>query len=225
MPPTESPIVAPAKKRPIRVRRLVALAAILVVLLAATFAFRGAGRWLVRPNAPERADAIVLLSGGMPYRAEEAADLYRAGYAPAVWITQPEGPGEHLEAMGIHYLGEQDYNRQILVHAGVPDQAIRLLPGTIINTEQELSEVALALRQEGKSSVLIVTSPEHTRRVRALWKAMVGIKWKLIVCAAPQDPFDADHWWRNTRDTFAVARELMGLLNAWLGLPVRPASH
>ncbi len=221
----ESQIVAPARKRSILMRWLVLLAAVLVVLLVAAAAFRGAGRWLVRPNPPERADAIVVLSGSMPYRAEEAANLYRAAYAPAVWITRPENPGDMLDPMGIHYLGEQDYNRQILLHAGVPDQAIRVLPGTIVNTEQELSEVALALRQEGKSSVLIVTSPEHTRRVRALWKILVGSKMKAIVCAAPQDPFDADHWWRNTRDAFAVAREMMGLLNAWLGLPVRPPSH
>jgi hypothetical protein len=34
-----------------------------------------------------------------------------------------------------------------------------------------------------------------------------------------------DHWWRNTRDALAVVREILGLINLWAGLPVRPHSH
>ncbi len=44
----------------------------------------------------------------------------------------------------------------------------------------------------------------------------------MMVHAAHDDPFDADHWWRNTRDVFAVVRETLGLVNAWAGLPVPP---
>jgi hypothetical protein len=58
--------------------------------------------------------------------------------------------------------------------------------------------------------------------VRALWNKIAGGDLRLVVHIAPQDPFDADHWWRNTRDTFEVIREYLGLLNVWLGLPVRP---
>ena len=44
----------------------------------------------------------------------------------------------------------------------------------------------------------------------------------MTVHAAHDDPFDADHWWRNTRDVFSVVRETLGLVNAWAGLPVPP---
>lgn len=44
----------------------------------------------------------------------------------------------------------------------------------------------------------------------------------MIVRAAPDDPFDADRWWRNMQDVLAVMRESLGLLNVWAGLPVRP---
>ena len=75
-----------------------------------------------------------------------------------------------------------------------------------------------------KTKVIIVTSPPHTRRVRTLWKRLAARQNQAIVRAAFEDPFDVDHWWCNTRDTFSVEREMMGLLNAWTGLPVRPNS-
>jgi hypothetical protein len=58
-----------------------------------------------------------------------------------------------------------------------------------------------------------------------LWRHLAGEDLRAIVRAAPEDPFDADHWWRNTRDALSVVRELLGLMNVWAGLPVRPHSH
>jgi uncharacterized SAM-binding protein YcdF (DUF218 family) len=204
--------------------RFVALVIVLVVCVAAVFAFRGTGRWLVREDALGPADAIVVLSGSMPARAEEAGRLFRRGYAHEVWVSRPAGPGEELEAMGIHYLGEEDFNRAILIHEGVPEADVSIFPQPIVNTEQEIEEITTQMHREQKTSVMIVTSPQHTRRVRALWRKLAGSDLRLVVRSAPEDPFDADHWWRNTRDTFSVVREILGLLNAWAGLPVRPHS-
>jgi uncharacterized SAM-binding protein YcdF (DUF218 family) len=201
---------------------VVALILILVVCAAAVVAFRGAGRWLVREDSLAPADAIVVLSGSMPARAEEAARVFRMGYAKEVWVSQPVGPREELEAMGIRYLGEEDFNRQALVHEGVPEADVSVFPQPILNTEQEIEEICSQMRREGKTSVIIVTSLQHTRRVRVLWRKLAGNDLRLIVRGAPQDGFDADHWWRDTRDTYAVFREILGLMNAWVGLPVRP---
>jgi uncharacterized SAM-binding protein YcdF (DUF218 family) len=196
----------------------------LVVCAAGVFAFRGAGRWLVREDALGPADAIIVLSGSMPARAEEAGRIFRLGFAHEVWVSRPVSPREELDAMGIHYLGEEDFNRAVLVHEGVPEADISIFPQPIVNTEQEIEEITGQMRREQIANVMIVTSPQHTRRVRALWRKLAGNDLKLIVRAAPEDPFDADHWWRNTHDTFSVVREILGLLNAWLGLPVRPES-
>lgn len=202
--------------------RIIVLVVAVALLACAAIAFRGAGRWLVRPDALGPADVIVVLSGSMPARAEEAARIYRLGYAREVWVSRPESPASELAAMGIRYLGEEDYDREILIHAGVPEAAVRAFPDTIVDTEQEVEETAREMRREGKRSAIIVTSPQHTRRVRALWGELVGKDLRAIVRGAPEDPFDADHWWRDTRDTFSVVREIMGLMNAWAGLPVRP---
>jgi uncharacterized SAM-binding protein YcdF (DUF218 family) len=214
--------------RPVRqpFRSLRIAAALLGVLLAAagagTIAFRGAGRWLVREDPLSHADVILVLSGGLPYRAEKAAQLYHQGYAPEVWITRPAGPAAELRSMGVNYVGEEEYNRRILLLLEVPDGAIHIIPGEILDTEEEIDLAREELRREGKSTVLIVTSPPHTRRVHTLWRVLVGKRPQAIVRAAYEDRFDAGHWWRNTRDTLAVVREYLGLMNAWAGLPVEP---
>jgi uncharacterized SAM-binding protein YcdF (DUF218 family) len=206
-------------------RDLISAVILLALLAAAILVFRGVGRWLVREDALIHADALVVLSGGMPYRAEAAAHYFESGYAREVWVTRPEGPFEQLKEIGIQYVGEDDYNRQILIHLQVPEKDIHVLPGTIIDTEQEVEEIARELRKEGKTSVIIVTSPEHTRRVRALWNKLAGERLTAVVRAAHEDPFDANHWWRNTRDALSVVREILGLMNVWAGLPVRPHSR
>jgi len=204
--------------------RLAALAALLALIAGAVLAIRGAGRWLVREDALEPADVIVVLSGSMPYRAEEAARLFRLGYAREAWVTRPLSPAEELAGMGISYTGDEDYNRQAMIRLGVPAASVRVLPGVITNTEQEIELIAREMRQEGKRRVVIVTSPQHTRRVRVLWDRLAGKGLQATVRGAPQDAFDRDHWWRNTRDSYSVVRELLGLANAWAGLPVRPHS-
>jgi uncharacterized SAM-binding protein YcdF (DUF218 family) len=207
-----------------RRRRAILLVVVLALCAAAVVAFRGVGRWLVREDPLVQADIIVVLSGGMPARAEEAAEIFRMGDAKDVWITRPDSPASELADMGAHYVGEEEYSRQVLIHGGVPPEAVRILPDPIIDTEQEIDEVTLRMRSEGLRSVIIVTSPQHTRRVKALWRKLAEKELTLIVRGAPQDGFDANHWWRNTRDTFSVVREIMGLLNAWTGLLVRPHS-
>lgn len=215
-----------ASQSPFRrhLRAIILLAVLLALVAGGVGAFRSVGRWLVRPDSLAPADVIVILSGAMPARAEEAAGIFRAGYARKVWITRPVNPAEELAGMGISYAGEEDYSRQVLIHEGVPAQAIRILPDPIVDTQDEVEEISREARAEGDLTVMIVTSPQHTRRVKALWRKFVGRNPALIVRGAPQDNFDADHWWRDTRDAFSVVRELMGLLNVWTGLRVHPHS-
>lgn len=202
-------------------RRLLGLV-MLLPLVAAVVAFRGAGRWLRREDSLSRADVILVLAGGMPYAAQEAGKVFQMGYAPEVWVSRPESPARKLEKQGIHFVGEEEYNREILIHAGVPEASIHILPDTIQETEQEVAEAAREMRLAGKIKLIIVTSPHHTRRVKTLWKKLAGDNSNVIVHAAPKDPFDADHWWRNSRDAFSVVRETLGLVNALTGLHVRP---
>jgi len=70
---------------------------IVLVLIVGLTGFRHAGRWLVLDDPMSRADVILVLSGGLPYRAEEAAKIYAMGCAPEVWISRPDSPAEKME--------------------------------------------------------------------------------------------------------------------------------
>ncbi|HEY6465738.1 MAG TPA: YdcF family protein [Candidatus Acidoferrales bacterium] len=203
-------------------RYIAPIVILLALVLCAVFAFRNAGRWLIREDPLAHANVILVLSGSMPYRAEEAAKVYREGYAPEIWLTHPVSPAATLQSMGIQYESEEDYDIAILTKDGVPAAEIRVLPQQVVDTEQEVEEAGDEMEREGKSTVIIVTSFQHTRRAGTLWRKFFGAEPKAILHGAPEDPFDAGRWWRNTRDSLAVVREYLGLLNAWTGLHVRP---
>jgi len=211
---------APPSPRPHRRRRLIALGVLVVLFVAAVVAFLRVGQWLVVEDPLAPADAIVVLSGGMPERAIEAARIYHQGFASEVWISQPISPADQLAKLNIHYLGEDFYNLRILLALGVPPTAIRVLDQPAVNTEAEVDEIAADLRAEGATSVIVCTSKPHTRRVRAIWNRRAGPGMRLIVRHPDGDPYDGAHWWRHTRDALDVLREVLGLLNAWAGFPV-----
>jgi uncharacterized SAM-binding protein YcdF (DUF218 family) len=185
--------------------------------------FFGVGRWLVVEDRLAKARAIVVLSGAMPLRAIEAAKLYREGYAPEIWLTHSTEPGAILVEMGIPFSGEDHYNARVLIHEGVPPEAIHVLEPPIVNTADEIKAAAAALTREKDDIVIFVTTKVHTRRVGLLWRRLAPGQSRAIVRAAGGDPFDPWHWWRSTSDALDVVREVLGLLNAWAGLPLHPA--
>ncbi|GAC1702540.1 MAG: hypothetical protein NVS9B4_08160 [Candidatus Acidiferrum sp.] len=178
------------------------------------------GNWLVREDRLEKAQAIVVLSGRMPIRALEAAKLYREGYAPQVWLTRAAEPGESLAALGIAFEGDEVYNARVLMHEGVPADAIRVLPKGIVNTADEISAIGAEFRGHTGASVIVVTSKAHTRRVGTLARKLAAGRFRAIVHAASEDPYQPERWWRTSSDALDVVREALGLLNAWAGLPL-----
>jgi uncharacterized SAM-binding protein YcdF (DUF218 family) len=206
-----------------RRRRTIAVCMVGGAVLGCAVFLLSVGRWLVVQDPLEKAQAIVVLSGAMPLRALEASKLYGEGYAPQVWLTCSAEPGATLEAMGIAFTGEESYNQRVLIHEGVPAEAIRVLEPRIVNTADEIAVISGALGKEKDRNVIIVTSKSHTRRVRILWRKLAGNNGRAVIRAASDDPFEPRRWWRTSSDALDVVREVLGIMNAWAGLPLRPA--
>lgn len=214
----------PKMKRPLRwaLGFAVALAVLASVLL---WVFLSVGRWLVYEDPIQQAHAIVVLSGRLPDRAMEAAQIYQQDYAPQVWVSQPVSPAAELQKMHIAYVGEDFYNQRVLMAQGVPADAIRILMDPSANTEQEVDEIARDLRRDEAHAVIIVTSKPHTRRVRLIWDKRVGADPRAIVRYVSNDSFDPSHWWRSTSDALDVVREVLGIANAMAGFPLHAEQH
>jgi len=200
---------------------------LIIIGLVAAFGGAGVGTvgyWLVVADPLENAQAIVVLSGDVPFRAMEAASIYRNGRAPEVWITRAIRPAREaaLAKLGIQFVRGETYNKQVLQKLGVPPKAIRLLNKGVRNTEEEVQLIAQELKRAGGEQVILVTSKAHTRRVKTIWGTLVGDSAEAIVRHAKDDPFDPGRWWRNTKDALAVSREVFGMMNVWAGFPLRP---
>src|SRR5262252_6805294 len=76
-----------------RLRRFAVCLLVFCVLLSAFYLLRSsilsglASAWIVN-DAPQKADAIVLLGGGLETRPFAAAKLYRDGFAPRILIVR-----------------------------------------------------------------------------------------------------------------------------------------
>ena len=220
-----------AAARP-RVRAQLWIAIFLGLVLLVLAGALGVGRWLIVEDPLGKADAVVILSGRMPMRAREAAALYREGWAPQVWVTRPAGPGAELGAMGIPYVGEAFYSQRVLIHLGVPADAIRALEPDCANTAAEVD----AVWGSGVGQWRLDAGLWRARDERLLGgcldavvdsgPAAVGAGaagMRCIVRAVRDDPYDGAHWWRSSSDALDVVREVLGLANAWAGLPLKPA--
>jgi uncharacterized SAM-binding protein YcdF (DUF218 family) len=128
-----------------------------------------------------------------------------------------------MAKLSVPYVGEEEYNRLILIHEGVPETAIQVLDPAIVNTADELRTIDQALRTEQPRIVILITSPVHTRRTKTLWNRISDQDGTAILHAVSDDSYDPAHWWRTTRDALDVVREVLGLANAWAGLPLQPS--
>ena len=215
-----------ARRTP-RVARAAIVAALLLAALAglSLWGVSRVGQWLVVEDPLERATAIVVLGGHVPFRAMEAATLYGGRWAPEVWLTRPaNGPEDAaLSRLGLDIeLGDTSANRAVLERLGVPKSAVHVLSPGVRNTAQELRLVAREMARTGADRVILVTSKPHSRRVRATWRALVGSAPHAVVRYAESDTFDGRRWWERTGDALAVSREVFGLMNVWAGFPVQP---
>jgi len=196
--------------------------AIAVIVALGVVVFLRIGNWLVVEDPLEQSDVIVVLNGQIPVRAEEAANIFQQKFAPEVWITRPaDDPTEELRQLGIAYVGEPFYDEKILMQLGVPPESVRVMDQPSSNTVDEVNKIGALARSEGFSRVLVVTSKAHTRRVRLIWRKLLGRDPVLIVRYASADPYDGSHWWRHTQDSLDVLRETTGILNAWAGFPLQ----
>ena len=186
--------------------------------------FLNLGRWLVVDDALSHSSAIAVLSGRMPDRVLEASRIYRGGYAPEVWLTHSTEPGATLAKLSVPYTGEDTYNKLILIHEGVPESAIRIIDPPILNTADEILTIGQNLQHQPDRKVILVTSRVHTRRAKSLWNRLASKQGQAIVRGVSDDSFDPSHWWRTTGDALDVVREVLGLLNVWAGLPLRPTA-
>ena len=194
---------------------LLSCAALAAAALAVRLAMAGVGWWLDCADPPQRADIIVVLGGGYS-RPLYAADLYREGVAPQVWLSRilPDETEARLRELGIPIPPETEVNRAILLKKGVPGKDIRLYGRDVNSTIDEADALAREYGGRGKT-IIIVTSRFHARRARLIFRRRLAGA-RVIACPTPYETFDR-RWWRHKDLTLDAATEMLKLLNYLTG--------
>ena len=205
-----------------RARGLAVAALVVIALVVVGHApvLRLIGRALVVEDPVAKADAIVVVAGGTPSREEAAARLFREGLAPDVVLSNQFTPDRvrQLITMGARRFDYQGESRVVLEQRGVPAQAIVALSQPVKTTEAELKVVGEAARSRGWRRVILVTSPQHSRRVKLVWSRQAPADIESIVRIAQDDDFLDGDWWRKRREAEAILHEYLGLAAIYLGI-------
>lgn len=177
-------------------RRLIIGMSVIVILFGANLP-----RALVVRDAPQSADAIVVLLGddAVGSRAEQAAELYRQGWAARIVF----GTGYGKRAEDVRAQNRGTYLATLRAR-GIPDSAQLLIDSSNgADTSGELSAVADYSRQHGWKRILLVTSAGHSRRTDVIWSRVAsGIDHVTI---GAQDPeFESGRPWWSSRHTRGV---------------------
>ena len=185
----------------------------LVVLLSLLcFVFRSplltglANAWIV--NDPlEKADAIVVLGGGLDIRPFAAARLYREGLAPKILLMDVRlAPTTNL---GITP-PEKDLTRQVLLKQEVPDSDCITVGHGVATTYDESRAVRAWLAETGAKRVIIPTDLFHTRRVRWLFhKQLKGTGATVTVRAVAPTEYTTTNWWRHESGLISFQNEVL----------------
>ena len=150
-----------------------------------------AGKILDISQKPQKADIIVVLGGDwLGFRVKKALALYKEGFSQKKKIVVNGCQQIYLKEGGRVYRSEVSY---LLAH-DIPAKNIDT-PNVCGNTMDEVEWIKRYMLEHKYHSLIIVTDPPHTRRVRILTKiadySENGIKVVFVGADVP--------WWNRTK--------------------------
>jgi len=157
---------------------------------------RTVGWALVVDEPVELADVIVVPEWAGAAGAIEASDLFHRGMAPRVaLLPEPPEPAEdELVRRGVTYVDRNAALVQLLRSLGVEN--VDVIPDPAAGTEAEGQVLLSWCDQRQFRSILVVSSPDHSRRARrVLRRAMRGHPTSLRIRSARYSSFEPDRWW------------------------------
>jgi len=193
---------------------------ILLFLLLTLYGLSRLGGFLVVEDPPRKADAIIVLGGSMYERQMEAVDLFQAGMAPRIYLFREVADwGERvLIERKTPYLRAVDVQIDAMVKLGVPRDAIGILDQAA-NTATEARFVEQLVSEQHLSTIICVTSKQHTRRARlVLSRRLKDLGTTIVMRASRYDLTPVDKWWTDRPTIRFTLFESQRLLGYWIGL-------
>jgi uncharacterized SAM-binding protein YcdF (DUF218 family) len=208
------------KKQILSKRQLILIGFILILLLVSVVSCRKAGSWLIKSEAINHADAIVLFMGGIPAdRILTATDIHKQSHAPKIiFVEEAMNALNILNKRGASVISNTTQCRNALVQLGIPADSIIILPGDARSTQQEATIIRDYLKMySGIDTITLVTSADHTRRASMIFEKAFKKEGIVIQCSSNKyTQYTGQGWWKNKEDIQTVLTEYLKLVNFWL---------
>ena len=183
--------------------RLLVFAAAALWVLASLYRdpmLASAARFLIVAHPLEKADIVVCLSGSPVDRGLEAVQLIEEGYADRGFIPREDPPEgmRVLRARGAAYPESRDLVFEMLSALGLPSEALTssdIPVGSVAGEALLVRNVAIA---EGYRKIIVVTSPQQSRRAWIAFRHFFkDTDTEIIVRPARFSGFQPDNWWKS----------------------------
>ncbi|MGV3773293.1 MAG: YdcF family protein [Verrucomicrobiales bacterium] len=150
--------------------------------------------WIVNDSL-EKADAGVVLGGGLQSRPFKAAELHKKGLAPLILVMNPEpSPTTEINLTP----SEAELTRLVLYKEGVQATNIIVAPMRVSSTFDETLAVKEWAASNQVQSLIIPTGLFHTRRARWIFeRTLKGENIKLLFVAIPERKYSETNWWKH----------------------------
>jgi uncharacterized SAM-binding protein YcdF (DUF218 family) len=191
------------------IKLLVALIVLsLLVFAGHSLLLDKAGRYLFKKDELKPADVIVVLAGEEKERIQYGVRLFKEGWSRKDRIVMSGGPavGDRSSAALM---------KEYAAHLGVPAGDI-LTEERSRSTEENALYTKTLLDRKGYTSIILVTSPYHSKRASVIFRAILGRRWKIIDAPCEPSWFSFDGWWRKPRDRDTVLSEFSKFLRIWI---------
>jgi uncharacterized SAM-binding protein YcdF (DUF218 family) len=120
----------------------------------------------------------------------------------------------NLEKIGVYLMRQEERYKEILIKKKVPESVIKFFGNGYISTVEEAESLKKALGGT-VAKLLVVTSPYHTRRVKAIFEDVLPNR-EIRVVANPYEKFTRK-WWTDRKSAINVVLETTKTLFYYLG--------
>ncbi|MBC8257620.1 MAG: YdcF family protein [SAR324 cluster bacterium] len=146
-------------------------------------------------NATSGADAIVVLSGGKATRIPHALELFKAGYASRLLLTDEKKRNSRFAHL---FSSNEDIALAMMKELKLkpPLETVTSSKGGATSTFDEAYDLLKYSQQENYLHLILVTDAFHTRRAyHAFQTVFEGTGIRLEISAAQNDIFNESNWW------------------------------
>ena len=160
------------------------------------------GGYLIVEHPPKRSDLIVCLGGGNIERGLATAEAFEKGLGRWIFLSREALPDgyKYLQGKGVSYPQSIDLLISLLGDLGVPPSAFIVPDKPVKSTFDEANAVKRLSKERGYRSLILITSPTHSRRAWLTYREVFGGGGvRIIMRPSHYSDFHPEDWWKKRR--------------------------